>query len=210
MTDGTPGFEADCPRCDTPIDGTEDACPDCGLQFIDEDGGLSQEAVDEMLSDADLPSPEEFSPARVGAPQSLRLFVALAITLPLAPVIVFVVVSVFPIGGLLTALVFLAGWTVPAYGLARSPVPTLIVANGLGVLGLTMATAPMLIVGGRALAGTDATQIGALGSNVFAAQGVFLVIGIAVLGIAVIVRRHALATQARWEEEAEAPPGNEL
>jgi len=196
--DGTGGpFDARCPRCDAFVDGDHAVCPECGLRFLDEDGGISDEVVDALFETADVMPPEELSPTRFGAPRSIRIGVALAISLPLAPVVTLVVLSVLPLPGILTALVALAAWSVPAYALSGSTLPTLIVANGLGVLGLTMATAPLVIAAGRALAGTDPARIGPLGTNVVAIQGIFLVVGVAVLAGGVALRRQALASERR-------------
>lgn len=205
MSDSDGGrFGATCPRCDEPVEGEETACPECGLQYLDGEGGLSQDAIDAMLEEADVSPPEDLSPDRIGTPLSVRVFVALAITVPMGPVVTLVAVSVVPLEGFGAALVFLATWTTSAYVLARSPVPTTIVANGLVLLGATMATAPIVIAVGRAVVGTDAADVGALGSNVAALQGVFLAIGLGIVAVAVVVRRHALATESRWEGR---PPG---
>lgn len=201
MSDERADHGATCPRCDAPIDGETGACPECGLRFLDEAGDLSDEAIQTMVDEADVSLPEGPAGRPLTTPAPVRLLVGLAISAPLAPILVFVAVSIAPLSLWASASVFLLGWALAGYGLARNRVPTRIVADGLVLLGLVLASAPVLIVGGRAVLGTDASEIGALGSNVFAAQVVFLLFGLLVLGAGAFVRRHAIATEARWERE---------
>ena len=202
MAEETGGISADCPRCDEPIDGDEDACPNCGLEFLDPEGGLSEDAMQALLDNADVTLPTEGGDGGFSAPKTIRLFVALAITIPMAPLVAFIGVSVFPLPTWASVVLATLGWVVPAYLLARFRVPTLVVANGLLLIGLTMATTPLVIIGGRTILGTDPGDIGALGSNVFAAQSIFLAFGLVVLAVGLLVRRYAVATRARWEREA--------
>lgn len=205
MSEESPGAGASCPRCDAPIDGEEGACPKCGLEFLDESGELSQDAIDAMMDNATVSVPDGPSGGQITTPAPIRLFVGLAICVPLAPILVFVAVSITPLDLWASGALFLLGWVIPAYALSRARVPTRIVANGLLAIGIVLSSAPLVIVAGRALLGTDAAEIGTLGTNVFAAQGVFLVFGLLVLGAGAFVRRHAVATEARWDRETEPP-----
>lgn len=196
------GLDPSCPRCGEPISGTEAQCPSCGLDFLDAEGGLSQEAIDAMLDDADIQRPGPRLQAGYYTPAWVRLLVGLAISVPMAPLVLFVVESVVPIPLWIGGLVFLVGWFVPGYLLSRRAVPSVIVATGLLLLGITMAVTPLAIVIGRTLFGTDATAIGTLGTNVLAAQTAFLAIGLVVVGLGAVVYRHAARTRDSWAEQA--------
>jgi len=194
-------IDASCPQCDEPISGHEVRCPACGLDFLDDEGGLSQDAIDAMFADADIEGPEATPLDTFSTPRWVRLLVALSITAPMGPLVMFVVESATPVSLSVAVLAFLAGWVVPGYILSRFTVPTVIVAVGLLLVGTTLAVTPLVIVVGRALLGTDASEIGALGSNVVAAQTAFLLIGLVVLGLGAVVYRHAVARRDSWSEQ---------
>lgn len=198
-------FGAECPRCEAPIDGGEQSCRECGLEFIDEEGGLSDDAIEAMMADVDVSIPKDALQRGTYIPGWVRLMVALAITVPLAPVVALIVVSVVPLPGWVGGLVLGLTWLLSGYALANYAVATLIVANGLLLTGGVMTGAPLLMRGGRALFGTVPEDIGDLGANAYAAQELFLLIGAVVLAIGVLVRRHALATKARWERQRQHP-----
>jgi hypothetical protein len=198
-------FGATCPRCDAPIDGGEDACPECDLTFIDEEGGLSDDAIDAMMADVDLSMPEDGPVRGSFLPGWIRLFVGLAIALPLAPVVTLVAVAVTPLPTWAAVVVFTLAWLVSGYRLARYSVPTLIVATGLVATGVVLTGTPLFVAGGRALLGTDPGDVGALGTNVAAAGELFALVGVVVLAVGLLVRRHALATRARWRRQREDP-----
>lgn len=206
MSDEGGPFGASCPRCEEPIDGDNDACAACGLAFRDEEGGLSDDAVQAMLDNVDVPKPQQRGPVSVSAPATMRLVVGLAITIPVAPIVLFIASAIAPLPVFVSTLLFTLAWAVPGYVLARRrALPTYIVADGLLLTGLVLASAPMVIVAGRALLGTAPGDIGALGTNVYAAQSVFLLIGLVVLGVGALIRRHAVAEQARWERGVDPP-----
>lgn len=200
--DDEPAVDASCPRCDEPISGHEGRCPSCGLDFLDEEGGLSQDAVDEMLADVGIDEPDVRPRGELYTPRWIRLLVGLSITVPMGPLVMFVAESAAPIPLSVSILAFVLGWLVPGYLLSRFTVPTVIVAGGLLLVGVTMAVTPLVIVTGRTLLGTDASEIGALGSNVMAAQAAFLLVGLIVLGLGIVVYRHATAKQAAWSARA--------
>jgi hypothetical protein len=198
--DDESGVDASCPRCDEPITGHEGQCPSCGLDFLDEEGGISQDAIDEMLGDVDIDGPDAMPLGDLRPPRWVRLLVGLSITVPMGPLALFVAESVAQIPLWLSLLAFTFGWLVPGYLLSRFPVPSLVVAGGLLVVGVTMAVTPLVIVAGRAVLGTDATEIGALGSNLLAVQTAFLLIGLVVIGLGAVVYRHATAKRDSWAE----------
>ena len=194
--------EASCPRCGESITGHDGRCPSCGLDFLDEAGGLSDDAVDAMLDDVDLDRPGPVPRGGYYTPQWVRLIVGLAISVPMAPLTLFVAESVAPVPLWVGAIVFVLGWGLPGYLLSRLAVPSVIVATGLLVVGATMAVTPLVIVAGRTVLGTDESQIGALGTNVWAAQGAFLAVGVAVLALGALAYRQATGKRKRWAERA--------
>jgi len=194
-------IDATCPQCGEPISGHEGRCPSCGLDFLDDEGGLSQDAIDAMFEDAGIEGPEATPLGTFSTPRWVRLLVALSITVPMGPLVMFVVESAAPVSLSVAVLAFLVGWVVPGYILSRFVVPTVIVAIGLLLVGTTLAVTPLAIVAGRTLLGTDASEIGALGSNVVAAQTAFLLIGLVVLGLGAVVYRHAVARRDSWNEQ---------
>lgn len=195
-----PGTEASCPQCGEPITGVEGRCPSCGLDFLDDEGGLSPDAVNAMLADVDVDRPGPVPRDGYFTPQWVRLVIGLAISVPMAPLTLFIAESVAPIPLWLGGLVFIGGWLIPGYLLSRRAVPSVIVGTGLLVVGATMAVAPLVIVVGRSLLGTDANEIGALGTNVWTAQSAFLAVGLAVLALGVLVYRHATGKREDWAE----------
>ncbi|QCC52278.1 zinc ribbon domain-containing protein [Halapricum salinum] len=197
------GIDASCPQCGEPISGHEGRCPSCGLDFLDGEGGLSEDAIDAMLADAGIEGPEATPHGALSTPRWVRLLVGLSITVPMGPLVMFVVESVWPVPLLVSVFAFLVGWLVPGYLLSRWRVPTAIVALGLLLVGLTLSVTPLLIVGGRALLGTDASEIGTLGSNVVAAQTAFLLIGLVVVGLGAVVYRHAVSRREAWTQRTD-------
>jgi len=205
MSDEGGRFGAECPRCEAAIDGNEETCPECGLEFIDEEGGLSQEAIDAMMADVDASLSKEALQGDNYMPGWVRLMVALAITVPLGPVVALIALATVPLPAWVGAFVLGLSWLLAAYALANFTVATLIVANGLLLTGGILTASPLLTIGGRSLFGTAAEDIGELGQNVFAAQEFFMGIGLLILFIGALVRRHAIATRARWERQREHP-----
>ena len=197
------GIDASCPQCGEPISGHEGRCPSCGLDFLDDEGGLSEDAIDAMLADAGIEGPEVTPHGALSTPRWVRLLVGLSITVPMGPLVMFVVESVWPVPLSVSVFAFLVGWLVPGYLLSRWRVPTAIVALGLLLVGLTLSVTPLLIVGGRALLGTDASEIGTLGSNVVAAQTAFLLIGLVVVGLGAVVYRHAVSRREAWTQRTD-------
>lgn len=196
-------IDATCPQCGEPISGHEGRCPACGLDFLDEEGGLSQDAVDAMLADAGIEAPTATPRGAFSTPRWVRLLVGLSITLPMGPLVMFVLESVAAVSLSVSVLAFLVGWLGPGYLVSRWHVPTAVVAAGLLLVGATLAVTPLAIVAGRALLGTDASDIGALGSNVVAAQTAFLLVGLVVLGLGAVVYRHAVARRNSWADQVQ-------
>jgi len=197
--DGNP--EATCPRCGSSITAHGGTCPDCGLTFLDEDGGLTDEAADELFDETDLDVGDLDRSTGAYVPQWVSLLVALTISVPMAPVVLFVVESVVSLPLWLSGIAFLAGWLLPAMALARLTVPSAIVAAGLIVLGGALALTPLVIVVGRAILGVDAQSIGAFGSDPWAAQTAFLAVGSVVFVLGGFLYRYAGRKRDRWAQE---------
>lgn len=195
--------EATCPRCESSITEHDGTCPECGLVFLDEDGGVTEEAADALFEDTDLDLEDLDLSGGTYMPQWVRLLVALTITVPMAPVALFVVGSIVSLPLWLSGLVFMLGWFLPAMALARLAVPSLIVAAGLVVLGGTLALTPLLIVVGRATLGTDVQSIGAFGSDIWAAQTAFFAVGSVVLVLGGFLYRYAGRKRGRWAQDHE-------
>lgn len=196
-----PSPEATCPRCGSSITEHDGTCPECGLVFLDEDGGLTEEATDALFEDTDINLDDLDIDQGTYVPQWVRLLVALTISAPMAPVVLFVVGSIVPLPLWPSSLVFLVGWFLPAMALARLAVPSAIVAAGLVVLGATIATTPLLIVLGRTILGVDAQAIGAFGSDTWAAQIAFLAVGSVVLALGGFLYRYAGRKRNQWAQD---------
>ncbi len=196
-----PSPDATCPRCGSSITDHNGACPECGLVFLDEDGRLTDAAADALFEDTELDLGDLDIAEGGYMPQWVLLVVALAITVPMAPVVLFVVGSIVSLPLWLSSLAYLVGWLLPAMALSRLAVPSAIVAAGLVVLGTTLALTPSLIVIGRAILGTDAGSIGVFGSNGWAAQTAFLTVGSVVLVLGGVLYRYAGRKRDRWAQD---------
>ena len=194
--------EVTCPRCGTSITDRDGSCPSCGLVFLDDEGGLTDEAVDALFEDSDLDL-ENFDLSRDGyhTPQWVRLIVGLAISTPMAPVVLFVVGSIVALPLWASGLVFVLGWVFPAVLLSRLALPSVIVAIGLVGLGSTLVMVPPAIVVGRVIVGSDAETIGAFGSDAWMAQAAFLAVGVVVLVLGGFLYRYASAKRGGWAED---------
>ncbi|MFW6017457.1 MAG: hypothetical protein ACOCPX_01405 [Halapricum sp.] len=204
MSDEHPPDDVDvtCPRCETVITGHDGSCPSCGLVFLDDDGGLTDEAAQALFEDSDLDL-ERLDLSRGGyyTPQWVRLLVGLAISTPLAPVVLFVAGSIVSLPLWAGGLVFVLGWFLPAIALSRLALPSVIVAAGLVVLGSTLVLAPPAIVVGRTIVGSDAETIGTFGPDAWTAQAAFLAIGLVVLVLGAFLYRYARRKRDAWAED---------
>lgn len=194
--------EATCPQCGTSIADHDGSCPSCGLVFLDDGGGLTDEAADALFEDSDLDLENlDLSRSEYYTPQWVRLIVGLAISTPMAPVVLFVVGSIVSLPLWLGGLVFVLGWLLPAVLLSRLALPSVIVAAGLVVLGSTLVLVPPAIVVGRAIVGSDAETIGTFGPDAWAAQAAFLAVGVVVLVLGGFLYRYASAKRGAWAED---------
>ncbi|MCU4718917.1 zinc ribbon domain-containing protein [Halapricum hydrolyticum] len=204
MSDERPreDVEATCPQCGTSIADHDGSCPSCGLVFLDDEGGLTDEAADALFEDSNLDLENlDLSRSEYYTPQWMRLIVGLAISTPMAPLVLFVVGSIVSLPLWVSGLVFVLGWLLPAVLLSRLALPSVIVAVGLVVLGSTLALAPPAIVVGRAVVGSDAETIGTFGPDAWAAQAAFLAVGIVVLGLGGFLYRYASVKRGAWAED---------
>lgn len=192
--------EATCPQCGSSM-AAHGRCPDCGLTLLDEDGGLTEAAAEELFDETDLDVGDPGRSTGGHVPQWVSLLVALTISVPMAPVVLFVVRSIVSLPLWLSGIAFLVGWLLPALALARLAVPSAIVAAGLVVLGGTLALTPLVIVAGRAILGVDTQPIGAFGSDPWAAQAAFLAVGSVVLVLGGFLYRYAGRKRDRWAQD---------
>ena len=187
-----------CPECGARLAGAR-VCPECGLRIRTGDDELTDDAisavVDDALADADGVRP----PTGHAVPYSLRLGIALAISIPFAPLSAFVLASVVAAHPIAVVLVAVLGWMAPATILARATVPSLIVGRGLLVLGIVVAASPLVVAGGRWLAGEAAvTEPLIHGSGTLI--GSFLLFGVVVFALGIVVTRAAVRKRENWRE----------
>ncbi|WP_135662998.1 hypothetical protein [Halorhabdus rudnickae] len=190
--------DATCPECGAALDGAR-SCPDCGLRIRTADDELTDDAISAVVDDALAGADDIRSPAGHAVPYSLRLGIALAISVPFAPLSAFVLVSIVSAHPIAVVLVGIVGWMAPAGVLARATVPSLIVGRGLVVLGVVVTVSPLVVVGSRWLVGeTAATDPLIHGSGTLI--GSFLLFGVVVLALGIVVSRVAVRKRGNWRE----------
>jgi hypothetical protein len=155
VTDETPAnapadtaeVELSCPECGAGLPGDARFCPHCSTA-IDESGetvdlqGLDGAAVEdpvELLVEDDAGNRTASGP--------IRALSGLAVAIPLAPLVLFLVGSVVPLSVWTAGLVFLSGWLVPAAVLARSRVPAEAFGRSLFLVGVCTLFVPLAVRG---------------------------------------------------------------
>ena len=198
-----------CPACDESLPADARFCPYCSTA-IDEAG----DAVD--LSDLDgdiLPeNPGAFlTEDEAGlrrAPGPVRALAALAVSLPLAPLALFLVGAVVSLSVWSAALVFLAGWFGPAAVLSRARVPAEAFGYSLYLIAVGTLLVPVAIEAGGEEAWADALTVSfdtvAAVSLVIAA--VLVVLGTFVTGQA---RKRVTGERRAFEESREEDAGQD-
>lgn len=185
ITDGeTTDQPLSCPECGESLPGDARFCPYCSTA-IDEDGG----AVDLSDLDADIvDDPAEFlvedDAGNRQAAGPIRALSGLAVAIPLAPLVLFLVSSVVSLSVWTAGLVFLTGWIVPAAILSRSRVPAEAFGRSLFLVGVCTLLVPLAVRGGSGP--VDGSQ---LSFDVVA--GLSLVIAIVAIGLGVFVSSQA-------------------
>lgn len=175
-----------CPECGEDLPGGARFCPYCSTA-IDGDG----ESVDLSELDGDLVD----DPAKLlveddagnrTARGPIRALSGLAVAIPLAPLVLFLVGSVVSFSVWTAGLVFVSGWLVPAAILARSRVPAEAFGRSLFLVGVCTLLVPL------AVRGRDGGLVdggGALDFEVVA--GLSLVIAVLAIGLGLYVTNQA-------------------
>ncbi|MFB6195841.1 MAG: zinc-ribbon domain-containing protein [Haloplanus sp.] len=177
--------ESECPECGEGLPADARFCPYCSTA-IDESG----EAVDLSELDGDLVEDpaqllvEDDAGNRTAA-GPVRALAGLAVAIPLAPLVLFLVGSVVPLSVWTAGLVFLSGWLVPAAVLARSRVPAEAFGRSLFLVGVCTLLVPL------AVRGRDSGLVdgGALSFEVVA--GLSMLIAVVAIGLGLYVTSQA-------------------
>lgn len=143
------GDRRDCPECGESLPAGARFCPYCSTA-IDEDGevvDLSELDGDIVPGDpAALLTEDETGRRRASGP--VRVLSGLAVSVPLAPLALFLVGTVTSLSVWSGALVFLAGWFVPAAVLARARVPAEAFGYSLYLVAVATLLVPVAIEAG--------------------------------------------------------------
>lgn len=174
-----------CPECGESLPAGARFCPHCSTA-IDESGS----AVDLSDLDGDI-LPDDPSELLVEdetglrrASGKIRALAGLAVSVPLAPLTLFLVGTVVSLSVWSAALVFLAGWLGPAAVLSRSRVPAEAFGRSLYLIAVGTLLIPVAIEGsgGDNWADTLAVSFGAVAAASFAIAAVMVVLGRFVTG----------------------------
>lgn len=177
--------ESACPECGNGLPADARFCPHCSTA-IDESG----EAVDlsdldgDMIEDPTKLLVEDDAGNRT-ATGPVRALSGLAVAVPLAPLVLFLVGSVVPLTVWTAGLVFLSGWLVPAAVLARSRVPAEAFGRSLFLVGVCTLLVPVAVRGRN----SGIVPGGAL--NFEAIAGLSLLIAVVAIGLGLYVTGQA-------------------
>jgi len=174
-----------CPECGESLPTDARFCPYCSTA-IDEEGGT----VDLSDLDADIvDDPAEFliedDDGTRQASGPIRALSGLAVAIPLAPLVLFLVSSVVSLSLWTAGLVFITGWIVPAALLSRSRVPAEAFGRSLFLVGICTLLVPL------AVRGDDSGLVNGGQLNFEAVAGLSLVIAIVAIGLGVFVTAQA-------------------
>ena len=179
--------EMACPECGESLPGGARFCPYCSTA-IDESG----DAVDVSELDGDLTEDPaqllvEDTAGNRQAAGPVRALSGVAVSIPLAPLVLFLVGSVVDLTLWSAGLVFLGGWLLPAGVLARSRVPAEAFGRSLFLIGVCTLFVPLAVRGGDpGIVGEGAAL------NFEAVAGLSLVIAVLAIALGLFV-----TTQAR-------------
>jgi hypothetical protein len=173
-----------CPECGESLPGDARFCPYCSTA-IDEEGGT----VDLSELDADIvEDPAEFliedDDGNRQASGPIRALSGLAVAIPLAPLVLFLVSSVVSMSVWTAGLVFITGWIVPAAILSRSRVPAQAFGRSLFLVGVCTLLVPLAVRGDSGL--VDGGQM-----SFEAVAGLSLVIAIVAIALGIYVSSQA-------------------
>ncbi|MEF8852959.1 MAG: zinc-ribbon domain-containing protein [Haloarculaceae archaeon] len=177
--------ETDCPECGNGLPADARFCPHCSTA-IDESGGavdLSELEGDVIEEPAELLVEDDAGNRTASGP--VRALSGLAVAVPLAPLVLFLVGSVVSLSVWTAGLVFLSGWLVPAAVLARSRVPAEAFGRSLFLVGVCTLLVPLAVRG---------RESGLVGSGALSFEGVAglsLLIAVLAIGLGLYVTNQA-------------------
>jgi hypothetical protein len=195
-----PSFE--CPECGDPLPEEARFCPGCATA-LDEDGetvDLSELDGDILEESETLLETDDAGLRRASGP--VRTVAGLAVSIPLAPLVLFLVGSVVSLSLWSAALVFLAGWLGPAAVLARARVPAEAFGRSLYLIAVATLLVPVALRAGGfdAWGGTLAFSFDTVALVSFALAGAFIALGTFVTGQA---RKRVTGERRGFEEYRE-------
>jgi hypothetical protein len=177
--------EFPCPECGERLPADARFCPYCSTA-IGEDGesvDLSELDGDGIDDPARLLVEDEAGNRTARGP--IRALSGLAVAIPLAPLILFLVGSVVPLSVWTAGLVFLSGWLVPAAILSRSRVPAEAFGRSLFLVGVCTLLVPLAVRGRE----SGLVNGGALDFELVA--GLSFVIAVLAIGLGLYVSNQA-------------------
>jgi len=138
-----------CPECGTALPAGARFCPECVTAI---DGAGAAVDISELDGDAftDGPTPllvEDDAGVR-RASGRVRVLAGLAVSVPLAPLVLFLVGSVVSLSVWTAALVFLGGWLGPAAVLSRARVPVEAFGHSLYLIAVATLLVPVALAAG--------------------------------------------------------------
>jgi hypothetical protein len=173
-----------CPDCGESLPGGARFCPYCSTA-IAEDGGtvdLSELDADIIEDPAEFLVEDEEGNRQANGP--IRALSGLAVAIPLAPLILFLVSSVVSLSIWAAGMVFITGWIVPAAILSRSRVPAEAFGRSLFLIGICTLLVPLVVR-------DDSGLVNGSGMSFEAVAGLSMVISIVAIGLGVFVSSQA-------------------
>ena len=173
-----------CPACGEPLEAVAVDCPACGERLLPE---AVTEQLDERMAAA-------FDDDIDTAPRWAVVLAALALCIPIAPLVVYsAVIAVGDLPPVALVGLLLAGWLLPAAALSRLPNPSAVLSRGLylvvvGIGVVLAAVAYDSVTGGSSVIGADAGLV-------------VILLGVPAIAALLLARRVAsrAARQARGE-----------
>jgi hypothetical protein len=181
------GDRRDCPECGESLPVDARFCPHCSTA-LDEDG----EVVDLSELDGDIVPDDpaalltEDETGRRRATGPVRVLSGLAVSVPLAPLTLFLVGTLTSLSVWSGALVFLAGWFVPAAALTRARVPAEAFGYSLYLVAVATLLIPVAIEAGdqQSWAGALTVSFETVAAASLSIAAVLVVLGTFVIGTA--------------------------
>lgn len=197
------GDGRDCPECGESLPAGARFCPYCSTA-IDENGDV----VDLSALDGDIVPDDpaalltEDGAGLRRASGPVRVLSGLAVSVPLAPLALFLVGTVTSLSVWSGALVFLAGWFVPAAALARARVPAEAFGYSLYLVAVATLLVPVAIEAGgeQSWSGALTMSFETVAAASLSIAAVLVVLGAFVTGTA---RKRATGERRAFESSRE-------